>query len=159
MTTQAAKPKGRQRHVGKVLTQLTIRNRADEVLVAAGHLLPEEVRELTLDDVLVDTGATTLCLPADMIRHLGLARLQDVPVETAAGVATYGLFRDATLTVEGRTGTFECIETPEGTQPLLGVIPLEMLGLELDLQNQQLRSLPATGRQTFYLAVSPRIRY
>lgn len=36
----------------------------------------------------------------------------------------------------------ECIELPDDTQPLLGVIPLEAMGIELDLQSQKLRFLP-----------------
>jgi hypothetical protein len=53
------------------------------------------------------------------------------------------------LTIAGREGTFNCIELPAGSDPLLGVIPLEDLGLELDLQNQQLRVLPMEGKDTY----------
>lgn len=44
-----------------------------------------------------------------------------------------------------------------GSEPLLGVIQLEMLGLEPDLQNQRLRLLPRSGRRTYLMAPSPRI--
>lgn len=40
----------------------------------------------------------------------------------------------------------------EGTRPLLGVVPLGMLGLEPDLKNQRLRVLPDTGPDTYILA-------
>jgi hypothetical protein len=48
----------------------------------------------------------------------------------------------------GRAGTFECLELPGGKTPLIGVIPLEALGIEVDLRNQQLRLLPDTSSDT-----------
>ncbi len=141
--------------MGKVHTQLTITNRIDEALADRGALPADSVRYITLDDVLVDTGATTLCLPQDMVDALGLELLEEVSVATATGVTTARVYEDAKLSLYGRTGTFDCIALPEGTQPLLGVIPLERLGLEPDLQNQRLRVLPDHGRQTYILAPSP----
>jgi len=156
MTTQTfTEPKGRERQVGKVLTQLTVTNSDDEVLVAAGHAPSGGVRSLTLEGVLVDTGATTLCLPINLVRELGLRHLTDIVATTAAGTVVVPLFEHARITLYGRTGTFECMGLAEGTDPLLGVIPLEMLGLEPDLQNQRLRVLPNAGRQTYFLAPSP----
>lgn len=43
----------------------------------------------------------------------------------------------------------ECLELPGGRDPLLGVIPLETLGLELDLKNQTLRVLPISPTETY----------
>lgn len=54
------------------------------------------------------------------------------------------IYEHARLTLHGRTGTFECMGLAEGTRPLLGVVPLGMLGLEPDLKNQRLRVLPDT---------------
>ncbi len=54
------------------------------------------------------------------------------------------------LAVEGREGRYVCVvELPAGQTPLLGLIPLEDLGLEPDLQNQRLRHLPVTGKETY----------
>ena len=61
-----------QKVMGKVHTQITIINRADQVLMENGFLAEAQVRSLTLRQVLVDTGATTLCLPSDLIGQLGL---------------------------------------------------------------------------------------
>ena len=38
----------------------------------------EEVRQLTVTDVLVDTGATGLCLPTSLIERLGLTPIKTV---------------------------------------------------------------------------------
>jgi clan AA aspartic protease len=138
--------------MGKVLTELTVTNRADQVLAERGFIAVDQVKTITLQDVLVDTGATTLCLPADMIEALGLELLKEVPVSTAAGITTARIFQDAKISLCGREGTFECLELPGGREPLLGVIPLEMLGLEPDLQNQKLRVLP-TGMTDTYLMI------
>ena len=135
--------------MGKVHTTLTIANRADQVLVENGFWSEEQIRSITLSQVLVDTGATTLCLPSNLIHQLGLKLLKEVPVATAMGITTARIYRDATICLYGREGTFECLELPGGKDPLLGVIPLEMLGLEPDLKNQALRVLPTESVDTY----------
>ena len=135
--------------MGKVHTTLTIANRADQVLGENGFWSEEQIRSITLSQVLVDTGATTLCLPSNLIHQLGLKLLKEVPVATAMGITTARIYRDATICLYGREGTFECLELPGGKDPLLGVIPLEMLGLEPDLKNQALRVLPTESVDTY----------
>ena len=131
--------------MGKVVTRIVVTNRIDQALAERGSISPDSVRRVTIDGVLVDTGASILSLPREMVARLGLNRFRDAAVETATGVAELRIFRDADLLVEVREGTFECLELPPGAQPLLGVIPIESLGLELDLQNQRLVRLPETG--------------
>jgi predicted aspartyl protease len=135
--------------MGKILTTLTITNRADQSAAKRGYISADQVRSLTLDNALVDTGATTLCLPADAIAHLGLDLLREVDVTTATGLSTARIFQDAHLSLLGREGNFECLELPGGHNALLGVIPLEALGIELDLQNQTLKVLPETSVDTY----------
>ena len=135
--------------IGKVHTTLTIVNPADQVLVENGFWSEEQIRSITLKQVLVDTGATTLCLPSDLIRQLGLKLLKEVPVATAMGITTARIYQDAKICLYGREGTFECLELPGGQDPLLRVIPLEMLGLEPDLKNQTLRVLPTESFDTY----------
>jgi clan AA aspartic protease len=135
--------------MGKIITTLTIINRADQNVATRGFIPPEEIRTVTLDNVLVDTGATTLCLPANIIAQLGLELLKEVDVETANGIGKARIFRDASIILCEREGTFECLELPGGTNPLLGVIPLEALGIELDLKNQKLVILPISSTQTY----------
>jgi predicted aspartyl protease len=139
----------KETEMGKVLVSLTVINRADQVRAEDETIAPEKVRSADLIDVLVDTGATTLCLPADVIKKLGLRLLKEVDVMTVLGIGKARIFRDATLLICGREGTFECLELPEGGSALLGVIPLEMLGLEPDLQSQTLRVLPSETVNTY----------
>jgi len=135
--------------MGKVLTTLTIINRADQIRAEDGSIPFEQIRSLTLENVLVDTGATTLCLPSAAITVLGLKLLKEVDVSTATGISKARIFRDATVSLHGREGTFECLELPGGRDALLGVTPLEPLGLEIDLQKQTLRVLPTESINTY----------
>ena len=135
--------------MGKILTRLTVTNRIDQARAENGDIPAETVRSVTIDDVLVDTGATTLCLPGEVIAQLGLALLREATVSTATGVGTARIFQDAKISLLGREGNFECLELPGGRQPLIGVIPLEMLGIEPDLRHQRLRLLPENANETY----------
>jgi predicted aspartyl protease len=135
--------------MGKVTTTIIVTNQIDQTLAERGFIPPEEVRTVTLHDVLVDTGATRLCLPAPVISQLGLTVQGEADVKTATGVEKVRIFKTLTLNIAGREGVFNCIELPADTDPLIGVIPLEDLGLEPDLQNQRLRLLPMEGKETY----------
>lgn len=135
--------------MGKITTTLVVTNRIDQANAEDGLIPAGKVRSVTLKNVLVDTGATTLCLPADVISQLGLKLLKEVDVATATGIGKARIFRDASISLLGREGTFECLELPGGREALLGVIPLEALGIELDLQNQSLKLLPISPSDTY----------
>lgn len=143
MTTPADTP------MGKITTTLMITNRIDQANAGQGLIPVEQVRSVTLNNVLVDTGATTLCLPTSAIAQLGLELLKEVDVATANGFSKARVFRDASISLLGREGTFECLELPGGRDALLGVIPLEALGIELDLKNQNLKLLPEESIDTY----------
>jgi len=140
--------------MGKIYTSITVINRADQILAAAAVISPDQIRSLTLENVLVDTGATTLCLVPEVISRLGLQLLKEVDVATAKGIGKARIFRDATLIIAGREGTFECLELPGRQNNLLGVIPLEALGLEPDLRSQKLRVLPTESHETYLTILS-----
>ncbi|MGB0564768.1 MAG: aspartyl protease family protein [Spirulinaceae cyanobacterium] len=134
---------------GKIITTLTITNRIDQANAEDGLIEPDRIRSVTLKNVLVDTGATTLCLLPEAIAQLGLKLLKEVDATTAAGLKTAKIFQDARIALLGREGTFECLELPGGRDPLIGVIPLEALGIELDLRHQTLKVLPDTSMDTY----------
>lgn len=153
MTTQPASTAGgRTRQVGKVVTSVRVTNRGDELRANDGAIPRGDIRTLVLPDVLVDTGANTLCLPADLVAELGLPLMRTVEVVTASGIERMSLHRDALLTVEGREAAVECLSLPTGSPPLLGVIPVGAMGLEPDLKDQRLRLLPETGRESHFTA-------
>ena len=55
--------------------------------------------------------------------------------------------------MEGRKGEFNCMELPGCEDSLLGLIPLESLGLQPDIIHQRLIVLPDRGRNTYHLAL------
>jgi len=135
--------------MGKVTTIITVTNQVDEILAQRGFIPPEEVRSITIDNVLVDTGASRLCLPAEIISQLGLTQAGEIEGSTVVGTRNFRLFQGVKLTIAGRMGRYDCIELPTGEEALVGLIPLEDLGLEPDLKNQQLRVLPNQGKDTY----------
>ncbi|MGD1948149.1 MAG: hypothetical protein ACFB14_00685 [Leptolyngbyaceae cyanobacterium] len=53
----------------------------------------------------------------------------------------------------GQFGNGDTVELPEGKMPLLGLIPLDDLGLQPDLQNQQIKASPQTGKDTYLMVL------
>lgn len=141
------------RQIGQVITTLNVTNRIDKVLAERGFISPEEVRSATLTDVLVDTGATLLCLPSSVIAQLGLVQRGEASIETTAGLQTGRIFKNVELSIEGRQSTFDCLELTEVSYALLGVIPMQVLGLEPDLKNHKLRLLPMNSEQSYLTAL------
>ncbi|MBD2774427.1 aspartyl protease [Iningainema tapete] len=145
-------PNFQNKQMGQVIVTVTVTNRIDQVLAERGFIPTEQVRSCTLNDVLLDTGATLLCLPTAVITQLGLVLGGEANVEMTAGVQKGRIFRDVELCIENRRGTFDCLELTEVPYALLGVTPMEILGLEPDLKNRKLRILPMNSEQT-YLSV------
>lgn len=139
--------------MGSVNVTLTLANAVDQARADAGEIEASAVRSVTLSDVLVDTGATYLGLPPEVIARLGLRVRSALPIRTANGVIQARLFRDADLTVMDRSTTLDVLELPEGTPVLLGVTPMEVLGLEPDLQNRTIRLLPLGPNDTYITAL------
>jgi len=145
-------PNLQEKQMGQVITTITVTNFIDLVMAERGFIGADEVRSVTLDNVVVDTGATLLSLPAPIISQLGLKQVGERDVETSAGIKKGRIFADAQIIVEGREGRFDCLELPEGVSAvLLGVIPMEELGLEPDLKNRRLRVLPMNNQQTYLM--------
>lgn len=135
--------------MGRVTATIIVTNEVDKMLAERGFIPAEQIRSVTIDNVLVDTGATRLCLPADIIAQLSLTLVGEIDGHTAIGSRKFRLFKNVSLAVAGREGRYDCVELPAGEEPLLGLIPLEDLGLEPDLRNQRLNVLPAEGNQSY----------
>lgn len=139
--------------MGKVTATIRVSNLVDHLRSQAHELAAEDVRTEVLADVMVDTGATLLCLPADVIRRLGLTSFLSRRLVTATGTTRARMYEGVRLEIEGRPGTFDCVELPEGSPALLGVVPLEVLGIELDLQNRRLILLPEDDSHSYLTAL------
>ena len=145
-------PNLQAKQMGQVITTITVTNFIDLVMAERGFIAAEEVRSVILDNVVVDTGATLLSLPAPIISQLSLRQVGERDVETSAGIKKGRIFAGSQIIVEGREGRFDCLELPQGVSAvLLGVIPMEELGLEPDLKNRRLRVLPMNNQQTYLM--------
>jgi clan AA aspartic protease len=130
--------------MGKVMTKITLTNSLDARFAAAGTIRPGEVRSVELD-ALVDTGATTLALPADVVEALGLPELTRRKVRMADGTVTeLPVVVDFFLDILGRRTVCEAFVLPAGATPLIGQVPLETLDLIVDPKSRDLAVNPAS---------------
>jgi predicted aspartyl protease len=129
--------------MGRVLTQVKIENLGDLIEVKRGSRSDDQVRRVTLDDALVDTGATTLALPARIIQQLGLEKVYEKQAKSTRGVGPVSVYQAVRLTINGRFCTVDVMEVPDDIPALVGQIPLEMLDLVVDLQACRLTGNPA----------------
>jgi predicted aspartyl protease len=128
--------------MGKIHTKLVVINNIDEILSEENVIGKDKIRSCSIEDVFIDTGATTLALPSRYIAQLGLKLMKTVAVSTATGISERKIYQNVKVKLMERETICECIELPDDTQPLLGIIPLEAMGVELDLQSQKLKFLP-----------------
>lgn len=102
-------------------------------------LPPERQGREVSCEMLVDSGAAELALPAEVIDALKLQELGDVGVFTADGVRhRYRVLGMVEVEVQGRVCQVRAIELPEGSDPLLGAVPLEEMDWRIDLSEKKL---------------------
>ncbi|WP_333298807.1 MULTISPECIES: hypothetical protein [unclassified Microcoleus] len=53
--------------MGRVTATITVTNHIDEIIAERGFIPAKQIRSITLDNVLVDTGATRLCKPSKIL--------------------------------------------------------------------------------------------
>ena len=118
----------------KHTTQITLANRTDQFLLEAGYIKPEEVRQVTVEDAVVDTGATRLALPKPIIEQLGLTPVSTTPVRTTNGIVNRTVYSEVRFTVLEREGTLDVTELPADLPVLVGHVVLELLDLCVDIK-------------------------
>ncbi len=130
-------------NMGRVLQTAMLRNSADLVYAQQGKLPMDEVRSLEVE-FMVDTGASYICLPKQMIQQLGLVKQKEKDVRTANGVVKRGVFSPVNITIFDRDADLNVMELPDdGTPPLLGYLALEAMDLLVDSKEQKLIVNPA----------------
>ena len=129
--------------MGRVVTKLKIWNKTDLDNAREGSIPESEVRQVEIE-ALVDTGASQLVLPEDVVRALGVPHEGTRPARDARGLIVDvpwvgGLF----IEIMGRTMTCDALVIPVGATPLIGQIPLEGCDLVVDPKSQEVRPNPA----------------
>lgn len=132
--------------MGRATCAARVENAIDSARARAGEISADAVRTNHITDALVDTGASTLALPASMLRQLVL----DIPVTTKRSRNTTGeyqakLYGPVWLWIGDRDITLDALEVDDGCPVLIGQIPLEHLQLIVDMANHRLEKSPANG--------------
>ena len=131
--------------MGRVTTEATIENLKDILDVGEGHLPADQIRRVTVTNTLVDTGASTLSLPASLIRQLGLVKISTRRSMSSKGPGQTDVYAVVRLTIQGRDCDLDVMEVPDGVPVLVGQVPLELLDFVVDPINQRLIGNPEHG--------------
>ena len=114
--------------------EIKLANLSDLFLVQVGAMDPADVRRLTVDDALVDTGATGLCLPTSLIERLGLTPIERRTARTAAGIVERTVYSEVEYTMLERSYSIRVTNLPEGSPVPVGHMLLEQLDLCVDMK-------------------------
>ena len=114
--------------------RIELANNDELVLVNAGIMNPEDVKRITVEDALVDTGATRLGLPPSLIEELGLAPFRSEPVRTVNGLTELWIYSPVQFRLLERESITTVLGVPEGTPVLIGHLLLGDLDLCLDIK-------------------------
>ncbi len=130
--------------MGKIMTKLKLTNHWDLENTRKGLVPSDRIRSVEVE-ALIDTGATMLVLPADVVGRLGLAEEGRRKVRYADGrVAEVPWVGGVRLEILGREMTCDALVEAAGTVPLVGHIPLEALDLVVDPKTREARVNPAS---------------
>lgn len=130
--------------MGKVMTNLKITNNTDFDIAARGLIAPSQIRSVEVE-ALVDTGATMLALPEDVISALGVTHAGHRKVRDARGlVVAVPWVGGLRIEILGREMTCDALVLPRGATPLIGQIPLEALDLVVDPKSREVSVNPAS---------------
>lgn len=116
--------------MGKVIEKVKITN------------LLEPARTIEVEAV-IDTGATMVVLPQNVVGQLGLRKIREVRVKYANNKTELkSIYGVVTIEIKGRTGNFDVLAEVEGSQPLIGQVVLEILDLVVDPRTRSLIANP-----------------
>lgn len=131
-----------------VRVTLELENTTEADCAAAG------VRRVSVSAI-VDPTEVLMVLPRDIAEWLGLRLRDAVGVSHARGRECRG---PVTVRAVNRTGIFECLVAPAGTEAVLGRIPLRRLDLLVDPVQQQLVVRPESPIYPLYSVKERRAR-
>ncbi len=131
--------------MGKVLVSARIENLKDLYQANDGQVAPEAVRSVTVEDALVDKGATGLLMPKRLIAQLGLDKFRVRSDKTAGGTVSLNVYSTVRLTIQGRECHCDVTEINDDLPVLIGQVPLELMDRVVDPRGQKLIGNPAHG--------------
>jgi len=104
-----------------------------------------EPKESVEVDAVIDTGATMVVLPKDIVDALGLRKVREVKVRYASNkVETRPIYGVVTIELKGRSANLDVLVEEKGSQPLIGQVLLELLDLIVEPKTRKLIPNPAS---------------
>ena len=131
--------------MGRVTTEATMENMKDLWDAERAMIPADQVRRVTVEHALADTGATMLSIPTRLIKQLGLNKSGSKHVTSSVGKAEASIYDAVRLTIMGRSCTMDVMEVPDDVPVLIGQIPLEQLDFVVDPGNRVLTGNPRHG--------------
>ena len=131
-------------------TTIHVANQADLVAAEFGNIKPDEVRQITIKDAIVDTGATRLSLPQSIVDTLGLTPTDTTRVHTTNGVVTRTLYSPVQFTVLDRKGIIEVSSVPDSVPTLVGHMVMELVDLDVSVTEGLIHNPAHGGERTEY---------
>jgi len=84
-------------------------------------------------DAVVDTGATVMVLPQNIVDELSLRKIREVTVKYANNQRQQkSIYAGLLVDIKGRIGNFDALAEEAGTEALIGQIVLEELDLVVE---------------------------
>lgn len=138
ITPSKSRSKRKVDDMGRVIVDVALANHEDVILADAGMLPVEDVRRTTISGV-IDTGATRLVLPQQVVKQLGLRIAGEAQVRYAdQRVSKRKLAPYVQLRLLNRESVFSAVVEPRRKDALIGAIVLEELDLIVDCPRQRL---------------------
>ncbi len=114
--------------MGKVLTSIKVTSLYDLRDFKNSKIKEDEIKQVVLDDVIVDSGASMLCLSKDIIDKLDLELLKMTKVNTADGIVERGIYGPVVFEIQGRVARGDVLELAHPKiKAIVGQMPLEQL--------------------------------
>ena len=130
--------------MGKIVETIKIVNIEDEALAKRGIITPDQIRSIETE-VLIDTGATFLCLRKSLIEELQLTPGEQKTVRTSNGAVNRTFYSPVKIYLRDRYAVVYVSELPEDCPNLLGQIPLQSMDWVIDTRNEKLIGNPEHG--------------
>ena len=131
-------------------TTIHVANQADLVAAEFGIIKSDEVRQVTIKDAIVNTGATRLSLPQSIVDSLGLTPTDTTRVHTTNGVVTRTLYSPVQFTVLDRKGIIEVSSVPDNVPALVGHTVMGLVDLDVSATEGLIHNPAHGGERTEY---------
>lgn len=114
--------------MGKVLTDVKLTSYDSLRDYQQQRIAADQIRQIVLTNVIVDSGTSMMCLSRSLIEQLGLELLKMTKVNTAEGIVERGIYGPVIYEIQGRMARGDVLELSHPKiQALIGQIPLEQL--------------------------------